>query len=352
MLEKGDKVRFIDEALEGTVTALIGEDRAQVQTSDGFNLVASVSQLVKVRTDKEEKKMATQAVPIPVKSPEPAPKPKKEKGKIFAFSNDDLKEEIIYAAFELLEPQSPLASAVQLHLINNTDTAIAFSLSRKFEMRDEGIAIDKMEPRSMKSFFTYTQDELKLFEAFRIQFLFHPGAKAAYRAPLQKQFRFNPIDLLESAEFNVGNTNSLFIPLADLKKSPEVDISPLVSKFAAEAKEEQSKGKVKISNPFKKSSKNIIYSNEKIVDLHIEELVKDYAAMSNAQIISLQLKHFQYEMDKAILNHLHKITFIHGVGEGVLKSAIREDLKNYQGIDVNDAPVEKFGYGATEVVFK
>ena len=40
----------------------------------------------------------------------------------------------------------------------------------------------------------------------------------------------------------------------------------------------------------------ILYMNEKTVDLHIEELVKDFTVMSNGQIIALQLKHFQYEM--------------------------------------------------------
>ena len=77
----------------------------------------------------------------------------------------------------------------------------------------------------------------------------------------------------------------------------------------------------------------------------------DFTNMSNGQIISLQLRHFQFEMDNALVNHLRKITFIHGVGEGVLRSAIREELKKYPNIKFEDAPVEKFGYGATEVVF-
>ena len=57
-------------------------------------------------------------------------------------------------------------------------------------------------------------------------------------------------------------------------------------------------------------------------------------------------------MDQAILNRLQKVIFIHGVGEGVLKSAIREELKKFPKVKFNDAPYEKYGYGATEVVFK
>ena len=82
-----------------------------------------------------------------------------------------------------------------------------------------------------------------------------------------------------------------------------------------------------------------------------KNLKKDFSGMNNAQIISYQLNYFLYEMDQAVVNKLHKITFIHGVGQGVLKSAIREELKKYPNIRYGEAPAEKYGYGATEVEF-
>ena len=56
-------------------------------------------------------------------------------------------------------------------------------------------------------------------------------------------------------------------------------------------------------------------------------------------------------MDQASLNKLHKITFIHGVGTGVLRSAIREELKRFPNIRFKEAAQEKYGYGGTEVEF-
>ena len=61
--------------------------------------------------------------------------------------------------------------------------------------------------------------------------------------------------------------------------------------------------------------------------------------------------YFLYEMDQALLNKFHKITFIHGVGNGVLRSSIREELKRFPNIRFAEAPQEKFGYGGTEVEF-
>ncbi len=351
MIEKGDKVRFIDEALDGTVISLIGKDKAEVLTNDGFSMIALLSQLVKVRTEKEERNMTDRSVAAaPVKQPEEQNKPRNVNRKIFSFDETNLKEEIVYAAFELIEPESPLTSAVQLHLVNNTNLIILFSLSRKFEMRDEGIGVDKMEVRSLKSFFTYTQEELKLFDAFRLQVIFHPSGKATFRPALQKQFRFNLDDLLESPDFIFGSSRCQFVQIVDLKQAPEVDITPLVNKFSDMSKEDNTSGNSQKLKP-SRTSRTIIHTEEKIVDLHIEELLKDFSVMSNGQIIAHQLKHFQYEMDRAIINHLHKITFIHGVGAGVLRSAIREDLKKYPNIRFDDAPAEKFGYGATEIIF-
>jgi dsDNA-specific endonuclease/ATPase MutS2 len=47
---------------------------------------------------------------------------------------------------------------------------------------------------------------------------------------------------------------------------------------------------------------------------------------------------------------LTKVTFIHGVGDGVLKTKMMDILKEYDNIRVQDASLKKFGYGATEVL--
>ena len=80
------------------------------------------------------------------------------------------------------------------------------------------------------------------------------------------------------------------IPLAEVMPKGEVDVSRLLEKFSkseAEAKERQGGAKPA------RGSKFTILSRERIVDLHIEELIKDPTGMSNAQIISYQLNHFQ-----------------------------------------------------------
>jgi len=87
-------------------------------------------------------------------------------------------------------------------------------------------------------------------------------------------------------------------------------------------------------------------------DLHIEKLVKNYKAMNNFDILTKQLDTAKYHIEFVIRNRIPKIVFIHGVGEGVLKSDLDFLLGRYDNIVFQDANYQKYGQGATEVYFK
>lgn len=85
------------------------------------------------------------------------------------------------------------------------------------------------------------------------------------------------------------------------------------------------------------------------INLHIEDLLDNYSGMSNAEIINVQLRHFQKALDKAITGHYRKLVVIHGVGNGRLKQEVRAILDN-ENMRYYDGSYAKYGYGATEVV--
>ena len=87
-------------------------------------------------------------------------------------------------------------------------------------------------------------------------------------------------------------------------------------------------------------------------DLHIEKLVKSYKAMNNYDILTLQMETAKRHIEFALRNRIPKIVFIHGVGEGVLKSDLDFLLGRYDNILFQDANYQKYGLGATEVYFK
>lgn len=108
---------------------------------------------------------------------------------------------------------------------------------------------------------------------------------------------------------------------------------------------------------------NIKYSADKIrehlpkartvVDLHIEKLVDSWKNMSNLEILSIQLKEFEKWYELAINNRQSNLIIIHGVGKGKLKEEIHQLLKYKSEVKsfVNQYD-PRFGYGATEIIFK
>jgi len=95
---------------------------------------------------------------------------------------------------------------------------------------------------------------------------------------------------------------------------------------------------------FKKEKKEVILE----VDLHINKLVKSTRNMDNYDILNHQLDTAKSKIEFAISKRISKIVFIHGVGEGVLKSELQRLLNKYP-IKYYDASYKKYGLGATEV---
>tara|TARA_R110001632_G_scaffold177223_2_gene296917 strand:- start:705 stop:1253 length:549 start_codon:yes stop_codon:yes gene_type:complete len=100
----------------------------------------------------------------------------------------------------------------------------------------------------------------------------------------------------------------------------------------------------KKSSSFKKDKNEVILE----VDLHINQLIKSTKGMDNFDMLSLQLDIAKRKIEFAISKRISKIVFIHGVGEGVLKSELHYLFGRYP-VRFYDASYKKYGLGATEV---
>lgn len=88
------------------------------------------------------------------------------------------------------------------------------------------------------------------------------------------------------------------------------------------------------------------------VDLHIEAICDHPENLTDEEKHEEQLRFFRLCMNHALLNGMKKVTFIHGVGKGVLKNEIMQELNQYDNLSYMDAPIRQYGVGATEVYFK
>jgi len=87
------------------------------------------------------------------------------------------------------------------------------------------------------------------------------------------------------------------------------------------------------------------------VDLHINELIDSTAGLSNGEILNIQTDKFHQVMAENEKNKGRKVVFIHGVGNGVLKTELRKLLdRRYKKHVYQDASFKEYGYGATMVI--
>ena len=96
-------------------------------------------------------------------------------------------------------------------------------------------------------------------------------------------------------------------------------------------------------------SRHLVDKNTAEVDLHIEELVEDYASLDKEQMLNIQMQYAIRCLNEAIIENVNTIIFIHGVGQGVLKNELCRELDKYKGLHYFDAPMAKYGVGATQV---
>jgi len=99
----------------------------------------------------------------------------------------------------------------------------------------------------------------------------------------------------------------------------------------------------------RKISKKERYAPALEVDLHIHQLVPSTRGMDNYDMLSLQLDTAKRQLEFAMQKRFQRVVFIHGVGEGVLRTELEFLFKRYNNIKFYDADYQKYGRGATEV---
>lgn len=136
-------------------------------------------------------------------------------------------------------------------------------------------------------------------------------------------------------QFTASDLVKIDIEQHELTKYSDID-----SRFLRE-KINLKKKKISI---FKKTKNEVVME----VDLHINKLIKVTKGLDNYDMLSLQIDTAKRKLEYCIQKRISKIVFIHGVGEGVLKTELHFLLSRYP-VKFYDASYQKYGLGATEV---
>jgi len=345
----GDKVKFLNEVGGGTVISVIDHRMVKVETDDGFEMpVLTVNLIPDFRNnppmETERRKTAVEVLNEPVVPEKSAITEINPWGKI--------KEEPgVYLAFEPQEQQWLLAGQLDVILINHTSYELLYSLFLQQDNNLQGIDFGSVPAHSKIVIESISRDEIENWNVGAIQLLFHADMPKKIYMPAHISLDIKANRFFKEGSF-VSNTllqgKALVVNLVSQLALVVASDQEAVRKYNSDITSHQSD--VRKEKPYISKYKTAV--GEAVVDLHIAELVDNIAGMTSHDMFVLQMSEFDKVLNSALENEYDKITFIHGVGNGVLKNAIIKALDDFEGVKNRMASISKFGVGAIDVIIK
>jgi hypothetical protein len=357
----GDRVKYLNEHGGGIVSKIVSSNLVYVKDADGFEIPTMTNELVKAQDmmqtsghmfvdsssgvdyleetanrkyEKEEEEIVYDDRTSPLE--------------IFRAKGSD--KSGVYLAFVPQDQKWLLTGLLDIYLVNFTDSDLLFSLFlRKENGAWDGADYDAVKPNTKILLDSIEREDIEKWTYGVVQLLYHKELSSRVLAPVNAIFSFKPARLYRE---NVYQDSSFISDKAFLLIINEIATQPVVAESELGEKYDE---EIKLQNAKPKKPEEVINKHktsprEAVVDLHIGELVDDYAKMSSTEMLNYQLNYFVRCLESAIRGYLTKVTFIHGVGDGVLKSKMQEILNEYDNVKTRDASLKNFGYGATEVL--
>lgn len=352
----GDKVKFLNEKGGGVVSKIIGPNLVNVTIEDGFELPVLTNELIRIEEEapidspkhmfREDFKADIPEQPISQTSGD------EHNLRLMQRPGRGKIEEGIYFAFIPEDQKWLITGMLDVYLVNHTRYDILYSIFRqKEEQNFEGFDYGSVEPESMVLLESMERDKLPLWEKGWVQVLFHTDEDNVLLNPGNAEYKIKTRRFYSENNYHdsaILQGKSILISLLPLSAQMSIFSGPVPEKDKSKPEKPQVAKEVK---PEHLIDKHKTSPHEAVVDLHIEELVTEPERLDSSAILRTQVNYFTQCLESAMVSNLNKVTFIHGVGTGVLKTAIKEILKEYPNVEARDASRLQFGYGALEVVF-
>ena len=347
----GDKVKFLNESGGGKVVSIVDSRLVKVETDDGFEMPVLTTELIK--DFRAEQTIEPVTSPVFNHQPEKGQVAEQEEDRISLINPwGNIKEEKgIYLAFIPHEQQWVLTGDLDVVLINHTDFDILFNLYFKQADSLQGIDYGSVPAKSKCLIETISRDDIEDWCDGVVQVMFHQEQPAFVYLPVHSIISLKPGRFFKEGSYRPNTLlqdKALFLTVAPENTFEKASGSEQEQKFGISTQTklaEQPKKKPLIE-------KHKVALFEAVVDLHIGELVENIAGLSNHDMYNIQIEYFRKTLESAISNDYRKVTFIHGVGNGILKNAIVKELEDYEGLENKMAAISKFGVGAIDVLIK
>lgn len=346
MLKVGDKVKFLNASGGGIVAKVIDSRMVSILIEDGFEIPTMISELIRIDPAEPAARFFEEhyKVDLPA-TPDDSGDPEDEKlVHLPASLAAGRKSEDIYLAFVPHDQKWLITGQMDIFLVNNSSCDILYNIfSRTATGHYNGVDYGSVFPDSKLLIATINREQLSHWTEGSIQFLFHKEQTLTLLPPFNSEFSIDGRKFYKEGSYR---ENALI-----RAKGIVVKVLSLTEHLQAETKP------VKVpptktpqpgdAPPF--LARHQVAPREAVVDLHIHELVDDPTNLEKSEILEFQKNYFLKCIDSALAGNFSRVTFIHGIGNGVLRNSLVDLLNNRQGIEFFDAPLSKYGHGALEI---
>lgn len=312
----GDKVRLLRGTEEGVITKISSGGQVEIEIEDGFRIPALKSEVVLIH--QAEKDYFGKGEKEAIWEPKPSPVQK------------DQKQQGIFLAYVPYNDQQH-----GMILINHQEKDLLYYVAETHGPNSKTLAAGVLKGQSHQKI---EEKNIKDFEAWpTLHFQFIPLNRKLETTlpPFERKVKFKASSFFKSKrKAPVLGKDAYLFQLNENAKA--LDIGALNRSLSEERPEPLS------STSFQRPPAEI--------DLHIEQLAANPEKMSNSEKLAMQIEVFEKSLNQAIASGMDEITFIHGIGNGVLKREIHKHLSGIKHIQYfKDTHKSNFGYGATMV---
>ena len=312
----GDYVRFLNEKQEGVVTRIIDHQLVGVTIDGDFEITVLANEIVLVqsaeaqlREDLEELPLAQQQI------------------------NSSTEQQLYLAIVN----DTKISHLFHLYIVNGTSYDIALNFSIQKDQIYDGVYFDIISSRSSQRIASQTLTELDQGSSLHFQILRYKDGPYQPMQPMVLKKVIKAKQVITQQKDIPFLTEKGYLSILETDNNISLDVASLQEKL----------------HENKTIAGNEIHIPSREVDLHIEEITENFSNMKSEEMLRLQLETFRRSLEAAIAHHFTNIIFIHGVGNGTLRTEIHKQLGKHPHVKTfKDARKEKFGYGATEVILK
>jgi dsDNA-specific endonuclease/ATPase MutS2 len=311
----GDRVRLLHGNEEGVITKISAGGRVEVEIEDGFRIPAMKNEVVLISkaerahfgsSSETESSKTTEFIPSKVFN--------SNEGLFLAYLPINDKDHSVYIS-------------------NNTEKDTLALITEHYGSNSQALLAEKIPAKTSRK---VTEKSIQNFEewpSLLLQFFPINNRIEKTETPFERKIKFKASSFFKSkGKAPIIEKEGYVFKLSE--NSLEIDVHQL--------NEQLNPGKNALVQEFPRPPREI--------DLHIEKLSKEHEFMSNSEMLKLQMEVFERNLNYAIASGMDEISFIHGIGNGVLKKEIHKYLSQLGNIKYfQDTQKSRFGYGATLV---